>query len=206
MRHSLTTRILHLLVAAAIVIQLANSQLMRVPHPGREISPIGAAGYWLHEYVGLASMVVIGLFWLWLPLRRGETSLALLFPWFSAARRADFFADIVAHLRAAMRLTLPHPEETGALSAAIQGGGLVAVLYMAVSGTVAYFVWTPGTAMTGGVHLLLESHALMSKLVWGYIIVHVGAAVLHELLGQRILYRMSLRPGAVPAPSAKPGG
>jgi cytochrome b561 len=64
MKHSLLTRMLHMLVAAAIVLQLADAQLMRVPRPGRQLTGIEAAAFTLHEYVGLASLAIIVLFWL----------------------------------------------------------------------------------------------------------------------------------------------
>jgi len=88
-RHSLTTRLLHLLLAAAILCQLADSQLMRVPRPGRP-TPVGleAAAFSVHEYVGLASLAIVVLFWLWLLLRRAETDPGALFPWLSARRPA----------------------------------------------------------------------------------------------------------------------
>jgi cytochrome b561 len=79
MKHSRLTRTLHLLVAAAIVFQLASSQLMRVPRPGRPpLSDLEAEVFALHEYAGLVSMAIIALFWLWLLVRRRETSLGLL--------------------------------------------------------------------------------------------------------------------------------
>jgi cytochrome b561 len=45
-------------------------------------------------------------------------------------------------------------------------------------------------------HSLFDVHSTLANLVWGYVIVHVGAAVLHELLGHRLLRRMAPWPGA----------
>ncbi len=191
MKHSLVTRVLHLLVAAAIVLQLASSQLMRVPRPGRSGSGTEAAAFTLHEYVGLATMAIVVLFWLWLPARRQGTSLGLLFPWFSRQRLAGLQEDVRLHVRCAMRLALPEPERAVALSSAIQGLGLVLALIMATTGTIGYLVWTEGTAMTGLAAAVFEVHGTLANVLWGYLIVHVGAALLHELLGHRILYQMS---------------
>ena len=97
MKHSWHTRALHLLVAAAIVFQLASSQVMRVPRPGRPpLSDLEAGAFALHEYAGLVSMAIIALFWLWLLVRRKGTDLGLLFPWFSRRRLADLREDIIA--------------------------------------------------------------------------------------------------------------
>jgi cytochrome b561 len=196
MKHSLVTRVMHVLVAAAIVLQLANSQLMRVPRPGRSWSSTEAAAFAMHEYVGLASMAIVALFWLWMLVRRRETSLGLLFPWFSRRRLAGLQEDVEQHVRFALRFTLPEPEHSTALSSAIQGIGLVLVLVVAATGTVGYFVWTKGTAMTGLAGVAFWVHGTLANVVWGYLALHVGAAVLHELLGHRILYQMSPMPHA----------
>ncbi len=122
MRHSLTSRFLHLLLAAAILCQLANSQLMRVPRPGRP-TPVGveAAAFSVHEYVGLASLAIVVLFWLWLLIRRAETDAGVLFPWFSARRLALLRDDIAEHLRCARRLRLPDPAATSGLASFARG-------------------------------------------------------------------------------------
>ena len=64
MKHIFTTRLLHLLVAAAVLVQLADTQFMRVPRPGRELTGTEATAFGIHEYVGLAAMVVVTLFWI----------------------------------------------------------------------------------------------------------------------------------------------
>jgi cytochrome b561 len=191
-RHSLTTRLLHLLLAAAILAQLADSQFMRVPRPNRP-PPTGveAAAFSLHEYVGLASLAVVVLFWLWLAVRHAETDPGALFLWFSGRRLALLRDDIMEHLRCAARLRLPDPDRSPALAPMIQGLGLVVMLLMAATGTYGYLTWTPGTAMPPVTHSLFEVHSTLANLVWGYVIVHVGAAVLHELLGHRLLRRMA---------------
>ena len=196
MKHSLVTRVLHLLVAGAIVLQLADSQLMRVPRPGRIPTGTEAAAFTLHEYAGLVSMAIVALFWLWILLRRQGTSLGRLFPWFSRQRLAGLREDVMLHVRCAARLTLPDPEHSNALSSAIQGVGLALVLVMAATGTAGYALWTEGTAMTGLTHALFEVHGTLANVVWGYLIVHVGAALLHEMLGHRMLYQMSPTPHA----------
>ena len=67
---------------------------------------------------------------------------------------------------------------------------------MAATGTIGYFTWTKGTAMIGLAAAAFEVHGTLANVMWGYLIVHVGAALLHELLGHRMLYRMSPAPQA----------
>jgi cytochrome b561 len=205
MKHSLITRMLHLLVAAAIVVQLADSQLMRVPRPGRLLTGTEATAFALHEYAGLAGMAVIALFWLWMLIRRQGTSLGLLFPWFSRERLVGLLEDMVLHVRYAARLALPEPEHSLALSSAVQGVGLVLALVIAATGTIGYFDWTAGTSMTGLAGAAFEVHGTLANVMWGYLVVHVGAALLHELLGHRMLYQMSpvLNAGTAIEPSSQ---
>jgi len=62
---------------------------------------------------------------------------------------------------------------------------------LATTGTIGYFAWTEGTAMTGPAGAVFEVHGTLANVLWGYLIVHVGAALVHELFGHRILYQMS---------------
>jgi cytochrome b561 len=152
---------------------------------------VEAAAFSLHKYVGLASLAVVVLFWLWLAVRRAETDPGALFPWLSGRRLALLRDDITEHLRCAARLRLPDPDRSPALAPMIQGLGLVVMLLMAATGTYGYLAWTPGTPMSPAIRTLFDVHSILSKLVWGYVIVHVGATVLHELLGHRLLRRMA---------------
>jgi cytochrome b561 len=74
--------------------------------------------------------------------------------------------------------------------------GLAMGLVVVVSGAVGFFYWVEGTHPTGLVHLAFEIHGTLGNAMWGYLIVHVGAALLHELLGDRLLYEMSPMPNA----------
>jgi cytochrome b561 len=115
----------------------------------------------------------------------------VLFPWLSRQRLGGLRDDVMLHVRCAARLTLPDPEHSIALSSAIQGLGLVVALLMAATGTIGYFLWTKGTAMTGLARAVFQVHVTLANVMWGYVIVHVGATLLHELLGHRVLRQMS---------------
>ncbi len=194
MRYSLPTRLLHLLVAAAIVFQLLDSLVMRVPRAGRTMTPVEAAVYAAHQYVGLAAMAVVGLFWVWLLIRRRGTPLGRLFPWLSQDRLADLRGAVLLYGWEALRLRLPEAEAAEALPSAVQGLGLLLALVVAATGTVGYLGWTPGTAMTGTTWLAFEIHGTLANVLWGYLAVHVGAVLLHELFGHRLLRQMAPAP------------
>ncbi len=190
------TRLLHLLVAAAIVFQLLDAQVMRVPRAGRTLSATESALFAAHQYVGLAATAAIVLFWIWLLIRRGGTPLGQLFPWLSRRRLSDLWDAVLLYGREALRFRLPEPEAAEALPSAVQGLGLLLVLVVASLGTTGYFLWTPGTPMSGAAWLILETHGTLANVLWGYLGVHVGAALLHELFGHRLFRQMAPMPAA----------
>jgi cytochrome b561 len=179
MVRSQTTRVLHLGLLLLILHQLIGNQFMHRPFPGDPPSLI-----WdLHEYLGMVSLVVVGAFWVWTLVRRRETPIGRLLPWFSVERLRDVWDDTTAQLRRLLRLRAPDDED-GAMASAVHGLGLLVVTAMAGTGTI-YF-------LTSGVfaHDVLTLHKLMSKLMYAYLFAHAGLAVLHHLLGSDILSRM----------------
>lgn len=186
-RHALTTRLLHMGVALAVIWQLGVSLIMQGPRGARP----GDVFFTTHSYVGLAAMAVIVLFWANLMLRRLGTAHGALFPWFSAARRAALWADTRAHLAALTRLRLPHYVEDSALASAVHGLGLLLMTLMAGTGTLWWF-----TAPSAAAGTFETVHKLFANLAWAYLIGHAGLAVIHHLRGDAALSEMwSLRGG-----------
>ena len=59
---------------------------------------------------------------------------------------------------------------------------------------VGWLTWDQTVPMRPFTHDLFEVHGTIANLLWGYVILHVGTAVLHELFGHRLLRRMSPMP------------
>jgi len=177
---SQATRILHLMLLLCVVHQLAGSQFIHRPIPGE---PAGWL-YLQHEYVGLATMPVLLGFWMWSLVRRGETSLGRLLPWFSPRRLGDLWRDLTSQLRLIARLQVPDDED-GAFASAVHGLGLLVATLMTASGTIYFFL--EGSAAG---RPYLSVHKLSANLMWAYLVGHAGIAVLHHLLGSDIFSRM----------------
>lgn len=174
------TRMIHLLLLALVLHQLIGAQFIRLPFPG---DPPGWS-FSLHEYLGMANLGVVVAFWVWAVVRRRETRIGRLVPWFSAARLGDVAADVTAQLHRLAHGRAPD-DENGAFASATHGLGLLVVTAMAVTGIVFFFA--DGTPFG---HTVLGLHKLMAKLVWAYLFGHAGLAAIHHLLGSDILSRM----------------
>jgi cytochrome b561 len=185
---SLATRVLHMLLALAIIHQLAISLIMHGPRKG-------GLAWQAHEAVGIASLAILGVFWLWTLLRRRETHLGQFFPWLSRAGWSALHQDALAHLAALRRLRLPHGDDSP-IASAVHGLGLLTASVMALTGA-SYFL--QGLAPHALTDAALFVHKSVANLMWAYLIAHAGLAMLHELTGQRVLARM------VPLPPERSG-
>ena len=178
---SVTTRILHLSLLLAVLHQLLGSLVMEGPTPGAPVD----AFFSLHEFGGLTSFGFVSLFWVWTLVRRNETSLGALIPWFSPVRLTSVWGDLKLHVRALLDLRLPD-DDRGALASAVHGLGLLTVSMMAVTGTFSLVV-SPELA-TG----VIAVHKTVANFMWAYIIAHASLAVMHQLNGRAVLRQMFL--------------
>lgn len=189
--HPWATRLIHASLATAICVQLGTSLIMTGPRAGQA----GDLFYQIHRYSGFVALALALLFWINTMSRRKGTALAALVPWFSQQRRAAFFGDMMAHLRAAMKLRLPPYDEHGAFASGIHGLGLLLMSAMALSGTVyALQVAAGQIGVDPEAAPVMLVHYALANLVWVYLIGHAALATLHHVMRASSLSRMwSLR-------------
>lgn len=179
------TQVLHNLMALLITAQLAVGALMHAPRPGEAPSTM----FELHEVLGLTSLATVAAFVAWALLRRVDTPVRQLFPWFGEAR-ARVLGQFVLLLRGLWQRRLPDPEATADFASAIHGLGLLAALGMSASGGV---YWLLGDLLgdTGGfAHPVAELHSALANLMWAYLGGHVFMVVVHQWLGHGTLRRI----------------
>ncbi|MCW5698629.1 MAG: cytochrome b/b6 domain-containing protein [Rhodospirillales bacterium] len=191
MQKTRITRILHGLVMVAILTQLVLSTVMEMPKPGRASEDFV---FEVHEVVGLASVAILALFWLWILVRRGETELGTLVPWFSSRRRQDLIADGAAQWASVRRLRVPEAADDAPLPSAVHGLGLLAATGMACSGLIVYLGLGPTGELSTMADLTLDAHEFLANLMWAFVIGHGAMAILHHHSGHPVLVHMfSLR-------------
>lgn len=181
-RRTLLTRLLHGALLLAVLWQLIGSNFIERPRAGQPAN----AMYELHEIGGLTTLGLVVTFWLWSAVRRRETPLNALFPWFSSGRLRAIFADLARHWRELKHFRLPGGEPETPLANAVHGLGLLAALAMGLTGAWLYTLPVPGG-------FALEVHGIVSNLMWAYVVGHAGLAVLHQFAGHRVLQRMFAR-------------
>lgn len=182
----------HALLGLAVVHQILASEWMTPPWEHDDASPVSTALFELHEWVGLASGVVLMALVAGLVGRYGGSGgfVSRFLPWLRPDGRAQASGQALSLVRELFRrLRVPQQQETGVLAAACEGLGLAAIAFMASTGAA---MWAFEDS-TGAVRSLAEIHEGGALLVQVYLAGHVIMALLHELNGEGLLRAM--RPG-----------
>jgi len=181
MKYSLPIRTLHASFAVGITAQLVLSAVMRQPRPGRIREAYEALAFTAHEYLGLALLAVLLAHWLLHLAGHAPKGLAHFFPWFSRER----IARVAAEVKDVVRLKIGEPEAQDALAGAIQGLGLVIASLLAATGGVIWVGMADDGTMSRTLRSVKEVHETLGPLMWGYLGIHVAAAMAHVAIGHR---------------------
>lgn len=173
------SRVIHLTLAVLGVAALVSGQFAgdykTSPHPGLTV----------HSWIGLCMAGAIGVRLLWGTVGPRDMRFSQWLP-LTAARMQLVGADLVALLR----LRLPEREKHLGLSGFVQAIGLVAFAWTAATGSLLYVYLEPGSRAVGGVRLIKELHEGAQAVLLGYLALHIGAVLLHALVGHPIWRRM----------------
>ena len=139
------------------------------------------SGFTVHSLIGIAAAGFAGLrlltglfgprivrFSQWMPFTPGRIRLAL---------------EDVAGL---VRFRLPERPTHQGLAGVVQTFGLFVFLLMAVTGGVLFFGLEPGQKAHGVLHDVKEVHEIGVALVPAFLLMHVGAVVMHALRGKHL--------------------
>jgi cytochrome b len=142
-------------------------------------------GYDLHSWLGIGLTVFVVLriitgligparmrFSHWVPLTR------------------ERLAQVGDDVRELLLFRLPDRPLHYGLSGLVQFMGLLVFALMALTGSILFVMLEPGTEAGGLVHLVEELHETGELLIPLYLAIHVGAVVLHALVGRHKWRRM----------------
>ena len=93
-------------------------------------------------------------------------------------------------LTAALSFKRPSAPAHLAVSGAVKTMGLLLFTWMATTGTVMFFFVEPGSRVGGLLHFVKEVHEVGETLIPVYLVIHIGAAVIHALYGQDFWRKM----------------
>ena len=174
-RYSLALRLIHLGLVIFGITAFLTGEL------AEEESQLW--GYLIHAYLGLAltafiaSRFVLGLvgpreskFIAWVPFTR------------------DRLAVVIDDIKQLLRFKLPEHRSHEGLSALVHVFGLLLFLWMGATGTALYFIGDYEATLLG--EFIAEVHEVGESLIPLFLFLHIGAVLLHTVLGHSILKRM----------------
>lgn len=179
------TRFLHFGLATTISFQLLISLIMAAPEAGEKRSVLEAVTFEIHEWVGMAALLIVLAHWVWSLSAKDNSSIANLFPW-GRAGRASVLADI-ASLKARR---LPEGGGRGGLPGFVHGLGLLGATGMALTGGVLFFILPEDGSKNDLAELIHHVHGFIANFVWAYWWGHIAAAFLHKKLGHDTVRNM----------------
>jgi cytochrome b len=175
----LTTRILHLGLA------VFGTWAWWLGDGAHDYHHADHSGYTFHMWIGLS-------FTAFLVARLGYGFFgprALRFNAWVPYTRARF-AFVIQDLRTLLQFRVPTPVSHQGLNAAVLSLALLLFTWQGTSGVIMSLAITPGVRTTGWLHLLKEIHATAGVWIPVYLVLHVGAVVLHALTGHQIWKKM----------------
>ncbi len=180
------TRIVHNVMALAVLVQLISQLFMHPPRPNHE------PDFWffVHQFSGMTAMIFVLAFWFLIFSHRLEKPFMAFFPYFSKDGRASLWQDTKRFFRAAIKFKLPPYDGNSEFATAIEGLGLLLITYMGATGIfygVAYNVFELDFRQ---LHEVGEFHEAFGFFVWLYVLGHAGMGILHQVTQGVRLARM----------------
>jgi len=188
MRFNRATRLLHLCIMLAVLIQLGSEQLMKVPKPGETVQPIEAIFLGLHEWNGFIALAIVAFYLMYLSNNNDDWK--RLFPWMSISGCKGLWQEIRSDIPGWLTGRLKNPGEAHYIAGTVHGLGILLLIGLGSTGIMIFM----GLESSGGVNedikLLRALHANLGTLIWIYMFGHTGMAIIHQLKGHNVFGEM----------------
>lgn len=141
--------------------------------------------YTQHMWVGILFTAFLLAHVLWGLIGPAHARYVNWVPWTRAR-----FKLVLEDLRTLLRLRIPDRPTHMGVAGLVQALGLLLFLWVGLSGLALSVLITPGARTVGGVHDFQELHEATNVLIWIYLILHVGAVLLHAIIGKQVWKKM----------------
>ena len=89
-----------------------------------------------------------------------------------------------------VKFHLPDRQSHQGLTGLVQSFGLLIFSWMAFTGSLMFFFLQPGREMGGVLHFIKELHEIGEAVIPIFLVLHVGAVILHALTGRHLWRKM----------------
>lgn len=175
----LTTRVLHLGLA---LLGLAS---WWTGEDANDYVNTDHGGYTLHLWLGIGMALFVALRLLWGFIGPATARFSEWVPWNTARLR-----PVIEDVKGLLRFRIPERESHEGLAGLVQALGLLLFTWLAASGVVISLFIVPGERLTGWAHALKETHEAAGEAIPAYLVLHIGAVVLHSLRGKHVWKKM----------------
>ena len=138
-----------------------------------------------HRWVGITFTVFLFARILWGLVGPTNARFASWVPWTRGR-----FKLVIEDVRSLLRLRVPDRPTHVCLSGLVQALGLLVFLWLAVSGVSNAIAITPGVKLTGWPRVIKHWHEIGNILIPAYLVLHVGGAIAHSLVGKQVWKKM----------------
>ena len=177
------TKFLHFCLAIAVSSQLLTSQIMTFPDKKATNDALGKLFFEIHEYTGLAALLIVSLHFLWI-FSYKSLHINAYFPWNSQG-----YASLRQDLEGLKSSRLPAGGPgSGGLVGLVHGLGLLGVLLAASLGGFIYLTLHQIAISHATQTLLIQAHQFVATCVLVFWFGHVGMAVFHYWKGDKTLF------------------
>ncbi len=179
------TRFLHFGLAATVTFQLLISLVMEAPEAGEKRSVLESTTFEIHEWVGMAALLVVIIHWIWSLRAKDNSNLRFLFPW-----GKEGFSSMMKDLREIKSLKLPEGGGRGGLPGFVHGLGFLSATGMALTGGILFFILPEDGSKNATAELFHDIHGFIANFIWAYWWGHIAAAVIHKKMGHDTVKNM----------------
>ncbi len=138
-----------------------------------------------HRWVGITFAVFLFARILWGVIGPANARFVNWVPW-----TRDRFKLVIEDVRSLLHFRIPDRPTHVGLSGLVEVLGMLVFLWLAVSGISNAITITPGIKLTGWPRVIKQWHQIGGVLVPAYLVLHVGATILHSLAGKQVWKKM----------------